>query len=59
MEKIFNTLEDLKKEELFIWNRIPISFCEKIIGKFNDDIKLSRKTGGIIKSKVHSSYKNY
>ena len=57
--KKFQNLEDLKKEVLFIWNRIPISFCEKIIGKFNDDIKLLRKTGGIIRSKPHSSYKNY
>jgi len=57
--KKFNNLEDLKKEVLFIWNRIPISFCEKIIDKFNDDIHLLSKSGGIIKSKSHSSYKNY
>ena len=57
--KKFLNLEELKKEVLFIWNRIPVSFCQKIIEKFNSDINSLSKAGGIIKSKAHSSYKNY
>ena len=57
--KRFLNLEELKKEVLFIWNRIPVSFCQKIIEKFNSDINSLSKTGGIIKGKAHSSYKNY
>lgn len=57
--KKFLNFEKLKKEVLFIWNRIPVSFCLKIIEKFNSDIDSLSKTGGIKKSKAYSSYKNY
>ena len=37
--KNIKDLDSLKKEVLYIWNRIPICYCEKIINKFNSDIK--------------------
>ena len=58
--KNIKDLDSLKKEVLYIWNRIPISYCEKIIDKFNSDIKkLMKSQGGIVKSEAKSSYKPY
>ena len=54
----FNDIESLKKKVLFIWNRIPKSFCEKIINKFDNDINLLAKNGKIVK-KSKSSYGPY
>jgi len=58
--KNIKDLDSLKKEVLYIWNRIPISYCEKIIDKFNSDIKkLLKSQGGIVKNEAKSSYKPY
>ena len=54
----FNDIESLKKQVLYIWNRIPKSYCEKIINKFDKDIILLAKNGKIIK-KSKSSYGPY
>ena len=54
----FNDIETLKKRVLFVWNRIPKSFCEKIINKFDKDIISLAKNGKIIK-KSKSSYGPY
>lgn len=35
--KNIKDLEEMKKEVLFIWNRIPKAFCEKIVEKFNSE----------------------
>ena len=58
--KKINDLEHLKKEVLYIWNRIPKSFCEKIVQKFDSDIKkLLKSRGGLIKYDSKSSYGPY
>ena len=43
--KNIKTLEQLKNEIIFIWNRIPESFCKKICDKFIEDLKIVVKTG--------------
>ena len=55
----FDNIDNFKKKVLFIWNRIPKEYCEKIINKFDEDILLLAKNGGHIKTKIKSSYKPY
>ena len=58
--KHIKDLNHLKKEVLYIWNRIPKTFCEKIIQKFDSDIKkLTKSRGGLIKYDSKSSYGPY
>ena len=58
--KNIKDLNQLKKEVLYIWNRIPKSFCEQIVQKFDSDIKkLSNSKGGSIKYDSKSSYGPY
>ena len=48
--KYIKDINQLKKEVLYIWNRIPKSYCEKIVQKFDSDIqKLAKSKGGVIK----------
>ena len=54
----FSDLESFKKKVLYIWNRIPQSYCEKIIEKFNEDINSLNNKGKIIQ-KSKSSYGPY
>ena len=44
-EKVIKDIEDLKKNLLFVWNRIPNQYCKKICEKFLFDIKIVAKTG--------------
>ena len=37
-------------------NRIPKEYCEKIINRFDEDIELLIKNGGIYKNKNKSAY---
>lgn len=55
----FDDLEAFKRKVLYIWNRIPPSYCEKIIEKFNEDIQSVKKNGKFIKNRPKSSYKPY
>ena len=55
----FDNLESLKQKVLYIWNRIPKEYCEKIINKFDEDIELLIKNGGIYKNKNKSAYNPY
>lgn len=43
--KVIKNIEDLKKNLLFVWNRIPNEYCKKIYEKFLFDIKIVSKTG--------------
>ena len=49
--KKITTLDELKNEILYIWNRIPDSFCKKICDKFIEDLKKVGKTGHRVKDK--------
>ena len=43
--KVIKNLEDLKKNILFIWNRIPTQYCKIICEKFLFYIKIVNRTG--------------
>ena len=43
--RVIKNLEDLKKNILYIWNRIPSQYCKRICEKFLFDIKIVNKTG--------------
>jgi hypothetical protein len=51
----FNDLDAFKKKVLYIWNRVPKSYCKKIIEKFDEDIN-SLVNKGKITNKPKSSY---
>ena len=52
-------LNQLKREVLYIWNRIPKIYCKKIVEKFDKDIINLAKNGGHLKIMNSSSYNNY
>jgi len=49
----FNTLEELEKKIVFIWNRIPTDYCERLFNKFINDIEQLYKNGKIQTKKNH------
>ena len=44
-ERKHQTLDDLKNHLIFLWNRIPVGLCRKLIMQFNKKINLIKKTG--------------
>ena len=57
--KNIKDLNQLKNEVLFIWNRIPKIYCQKVVEKFDKDIANIVKNGGHLKNTNTSSYNNY
>ena len=49
--KKVTTLDELKNEIVYIWNRIPDSFFKKICDKFIEDLKKVAKTGHRVRGK--------
>jgi transposase len=44
-EKKHNTLEELKAHLIFLWNRVPIGLCKKLIAQFDRKIKIIENSG--------------
>jgi len=44
-ERKHKSLDDLKRHVVFLWNRIPVSLCRKLIRRFNRKIKVIKDTG--------------
>ena len=44
-ERKHKTLDQLKKHLVFLWNRIPIGLCKKLVAKFDKKVHLVKDSG--------------
>ena len=55
-----NNLEDLRNNLIDIWSRFPDELCEKIVGEFDDKIRICQKEEGKILNKMLlNKYSNF
>jgi transposase len=44
-QRTYNSVEEMKKQLIYLWNRIPKQLCERLVNSFNYKIRQIRQSG--------------